>query len=83
LRRDWARRSGEFHVVSSAVRKAVRDACDIAIKDVVLVKPGALPRTSSGKIRRRQCRCDYLSKELRIASTVMVASVNPLKMQDA
>jgi fatty-acyl-CoA synthase len=33
-------------------------------KDVVLVAPGTLPKTSSGKLQRSLCRQRYLGTEL-------------------
>jgi fatty-acyl-CoA synthase len=53
-----------------AVKKAVRDQV-IAIvgfppRDTVLVQPGTLPKTSSGKLQRNLCREQYLNKELKM-----------------
>ncbi|WP_158887514.1 hypothetical protein [Amycolatopsis anabasis] len=31
----------------------------LAVRDVVLIGPGELPRTSSGKVRRASCRTRY------------------------
>lgn len=42
--------------VAGAVRAAVLREHDLALAAVVLTRPGALPRTSSGKIRRRAAR---------------------------
>jgi acyl-CoA synthetase (AMP-forming)/AMP-acid ligase II len=47
-----------------AVRKAVADRHDITVFDLVVLRPGQLPRTSSGKIRRNVCRERYLVGEL-------------------
>jgi acyl-CoA synthetase (AMP-forming)/AMP-acid ligase II len=43
------------------VRVAIHAAHGLAVAEVVFIKPGALPRTSSGKVRRSQCRADYLN----------------------
>lgn len=45
--------------VRTAVRRAVAEAHDVALADVVLLAPGELPKTSSGKLRRHQCRERY------------------------
>jgi acyl carrier protein len=37
------------------------------LHDVVLARGGAIPRTSSGKIRRAACRAMYLAGSLRLA----------------
>ncbi|WP_434698558.1 non-ribosomal peptide synthetase [Pseudomonas sp. D1-1] len=39
-----------------AIRQAVADACQQAPSVVVLLNPGALPKTSSGKLQRSACR---------------------------
>ncbi len=64
IRRDWLRRCDEWSEVIGAVRASVNAAYGLPLFDVVLIKPGALPRTSSGKVRRAQCRMDYLSGSL-------------------
>ncbi|WP_165676121.1 AMP-binding protein, partial [Metapseudomonas otitidis] len=38
------------------IRQAVADACQEAPRVVVLLNPGALPKTSSGKLQRSACR---------------------------
>ncbi len=45
----------------NAVRWAVQSQIGIAPKDVCLVRPGVLPRTSSGKLQRGECRQLYES----------------------
>jgi acyl-CoA synthetase (AMP-forming)/AMP-acid ligase II len=47
--------------VRDAVRWAVQSQIGIAPKDVCLVRPGTLPRTSSGKLQRGECRRLYES----------------------
>lgn len=64
LKREWLRRESEWPQVMSAMRQAVNATHGIGIDEVVLIKPGSLPRTSSGKVRRQQCRQDYLAGAL-------------------
>jgi acyl-CoA synthetase (AMP-forming)/AMP-acid ligase II len=64
LKRDWMRREFEWPHIKSAIRAAISTAYGLGVNDVVFIKPGALPRTSSGKVRRAQCRKDYLSRSL-------------------
>ena len=40
----------------TAIRQAVAEACQQAPSVVVLLNPGALPKTSSGKLQRSACR---------------------------
>ncbi|MCE4539411.1 fatty acyl-AMP ligase [Pelomonas sp. P7] len=42
------------------IRRAVQVEHGLPLADVVFLRPGELPRTSSGKLRRSQCRDDYL-----------------------
>jgi acyl-CoA synthetase (AMP-forming)/AMP-acid ligase II len=50
--------------VRRVIRGAVAAAHDLAVHDLVLVRPGGVPRTSSGKIARSVCRRYYLAGEL-------------------
>ena len=48
--------------VKSEVISRIRDSVGIRAKDVVLVAPGTLPKTSSGKLQRSLCRDRYLDR---------------------
>jgi fatty-acyl-CoA synthase len=43
------------------------DVCGIPPRDVMLVKPSTLPKTSSGKLQRARCREQYLEETLDLA----------------
>ena len=58
------RRRDELVGVARAIRRAVAEAHDVALDRLVLVAPGRLPKTSSGKVRRRACREQLLSGAL-------------------
>jgi fatty-acyl-CoA synthase len=47
-----------------SVAERVRNAIGLPPRDVVLVAPGTLPKTSSGKLQRSLCRDRYLGAEL-------------------
>ncbi|MPY93045.1 MAG: AMP-binding protein [Acidimicrobiia bacterium] len=47
-----------------AVATRVREAVGLPVRDVVLVPPSTLPKTSSGKLQRSLCKSRYLAKEL-------------------
>ena len=59
------RRSG-FAELAEAVRRAVAEEHEVQAADVVLVRPGAVPKTSSGKVRRSACRALYLEEGLEV-----------------
>jgi acyl-CoA synthetase (AMP-forming)/AMP-acid ligase II len=46
------------------VRKAVQEGMGLTLDDVIAVVPGALPKTSSGKLQRAKARELYEKKEL-------------------
>ncbi len=52
------------HDVVCAIREAVVREHAVSVHDVRLLEHGGLAKTSSGKVRRRQCRADYLADEL-------------------
>ncbi|PNQ41088.1 hybrid non-ribosomal peptide synthetase/type I polyketide synthase, partial [Ralstonia solanacearum] len=68
---------GMFESMAAAVSMNVGVTPDI----IVLVKAGSLPRTSSGKIRRQQCRADFLEDRLPVMARwdrpVLAASPAP------
>jgi len=49
------------------VRRAVAEEHELTVGGVVLLRPGGLPVTSSGKIQRGACRDRYLGGELDVA----------------
>jgi amino acid adenylation domain-containing protein len=55
------RRERETGAALEAVRRAVAEEHEAGIHEVVLVRAGSVPKTSSGKIRRNACRSDYLA----------------------
>ncbi|MEV0401863.1 fatty acyl-AMP ligase [Actinoallomurus sp. NPDC050550] len=50
--------------IARAVRRAVNAVHELRVDDFVLVEPGGVPRTSSGKIARSACRERYLAGTL-------------------
>jgi fatty-acyl-CoA synthase len=53
--------------VRSDVHHRTLEVCGIPPRDVMLVEPGTLPKTSSGKLQRAKCRQQYLDEELQLA----------------
>jgi len=50
--------------VQSAIRNSVTKNHDLRLHDVILLKPGTVPKTSSGKIQRHACKNGYLDGTL-------------------
>ncbi len=65
IRRD-ALRTPDFEVWAAAVRQAVAEIHELQIHTLLFLKPGALPKTSSGKTQRRACRKAWLAGSLPI-----------------
>ncbi|MFE9748131.1 fatty acyl-AMP ligase [Saccharothrix saharensis] len=53
--------------VRARVRAAVSRRYDVPVRDVLVVEPGSVPRTSSGKLSRSACRDRYLAGDLPIS----------------
>ena len=56
--------TSDLEPVRRSVTERVREAVGVPAKEVVLVAPGTLPKTSSGKLQRTLCRDQYLGREL-------------------
>jgi acyl-CoA synthetase (AMP-forming)/AMP-acid ligase II len=54
----------ELEAIASAVRVAVTREHEARVEDVVLAPPGAVPKTSSGKVRRHVVRESFLAGEI-------------------
>ena len=54
----------ECEAILRAIRMAVAQNHDLAVQEIVLIRPTTLPRTSSGKVQRQRCRQSYINEEL-------------------
>jgi len=50
--------------VEAAIRGAIGKAHGLSLRQAVLIRPGTLPKTSSGKVQRTACRAAYLDGSL-------------------
>src|SRR5205085_10814866 len=60
-------KAGDTQPVRDAVARRVKESVGLPAADVVLVQPGTLPKTSSGKLQRSLARTRYLAEELQPA----------------
>ena len=58
-------RTGDYFETRRLVRNKVIDVVGFPPRDIVLVEPGTLPKTSSGKLQRSLCRKQYQEKQLK------------------
>ena len=57
-------RADDLDTVSHDIHHRTLEVCGLPPRDIMLVKPGTLPKTSSGKLQRAKCRENYLAEEL-------------------
>jgi acyl carrier protein len=55
--------------VAQAVRRAIAEQHELQLYGLQLIKTGSIPKTSSGKIQRLQCRAGYLDHQLEAVYT--------------
>ena len=60
-------RAGQLEAIRGEVHHRTLEVCGIPPRDVMLVAPGTLPKTSSGKLQRAACRQQYLDETLVLA----------------
>ena len=61
---EFDRQTADVDDVTSAIRRAVSDDFGLAVHTIVFTKRGGLPRTTSGKLQRAECRAMYLDGTL-------------------
>ncbi len=59
-----ALRSLDGEAVLAAIRRRVAEQHDVQVGAIALLRPNAIPKTSSGKIQRHRCRVDFLAGDL-------------------
>lgn len=62
--------------VITAIRQAIAEEHEVQVYAVVLIKPGTIPKTSSGKIQRRATRAAFLANNLDVASSNVLRSAD-------
>lgn len=62
--------------VIAAIRQAVAEEYEIQVYAVVLIKPGTIPKTSSGKIQRRATKADFLANKLEVVGSSIQKTIN-------
>jgi acyl-CoA synthetase (AMP-forming)/AMP-acid ligase II len=65
VERSYLRKLDVIQLIGD-IRQAVTEEHDLLAYAVVLVKPGSIPKTSSGKIQRHACRTSFLAGTLHV-----------------
>lgn len=60
-------RGADLDALRHAIHHRTLEVCGLPPRDVLLVKPSTLPKTSSGKLQRAKCREQYLDESLELA----------------
>ncbi|MFI6014185.1 fatty acyl-AMP ligase [Streptomyces sp. NPDC051243] len=58
----------EAEKIIDVIRRGIGDAHGLSVRDVVLVQPGTISKTSSGKIQRHASRAAYLNGTLSVVT---------------
>jgi acyl-CoA synthetase (AMP-forming)/AMP-acid ligase II len=66
-RQNYVRKLNADEVIK-AILRAVSEEHDIQVYAVLLLKPGSIPKTSSGKIQRSACRAGFLDGSLDVVT---------------
>jgi fatty-acyl-CoA synthase len=59
--------AAEHETIRDAIHHRTLEVCGLPPRDVMLVQPSSLPKTSSGKLQRAKCREQYLEETLELA----------------
>jgi fatty-acyl-CoA synthase len=59
-------RADDLDAVRHDIHHRTLEVCGLPPRDIMLVRPGTLPKTSSGKLQRAKCREHYLAEDLEL-----------------
>ncbi|MBT6176894.1 MAG: FAD-dependent oxidoreductase, partial [Deltaproteobacteria bacterium] len=79
---DLSRTGAGHQQIMNAMREAVAKVHGIQAHSIFLLWPGSMPKTSSGKIQRREAKANYEAKFLEGPSEVIYGWVRPKKKPD-
>jgi amino acid adenylation domain-containing protein len=66
------RQQPDLEEVMTAIRAAIAQEHEVQVYAVVLIKPGTIPKTSSGKIQRRATRAAFLAGHLEVMGSSLL-----------
>jgi len=77
------RQAFDAATVVGDIRQALSETHQLTAHAVVLIKPGSIPKTSSGKIQRHACRAEFLERKLSVLSEWATAARLPARHHDS
>lgn len=75
-------RMATWDEVLDAIRREVTLAHDLPPDGIILVRPGSVPKTSSGKIQRKACRQAFFEHALRVVAYRFNWEMEPVSRSD-
>lgn len=54
--------------IFASIRKAIAEEHELEVHAITLIKPGSIPKTSSGKLQRRLCRTKFSADALKVTA---------------
>ncbi|HVA45535.1 MAG TPA: aminotransferase class I/II-fold pyridoxal phosphate-dependent enzyme [Pirellulales bacterium] len=77
------RQQSDLEEVFLAIRRDVGREHELLVDTIVLIKPGSIPKTSSGKIQRHACRSAFLQGTLEAVERSSGVTAEPVAAADA
>ena len=81
LKRSYLRNYDVEEVVR-AIRQAVAENHELQVYGILLLKPGSIPKTSSGKIQRHACRLRFLDGSLDVVGSSILEESYVMESED-
>lgn len=75
-------KEADLNLVFENMRKAVAENHELQLYAIALIKPGTIPKTSSGKIQRRECKTSFLENSLNIIARWQQSSTTQVEEPD-
>ncbi|MUG96207.1 amino acid adenylation domain-containing protein [Scytonema sp. UIC 10036] len=75
-------RSLDVPQVIAAIRQAVAENHELQVYGVLLLKPGSIPKTSSGKIQRHACRAGFFNESLHIVGSSVLEETYAIESKE-
>lgn len=75
-------RNLDVEEVVKAIRQAVAEQHELQVYGVLLLKPGNIPKTSSGKIQRHACLSGYLNSSLDVVGSSILEETYVMESKD-
>ncbi|MEG4215636.1 amino acid adenylation domain-containing protein [Microcoleus sp. Pol14C6] len=68
--------------IISAIRSSIAQEYEVQIYGVVLIKPGSIPKTTSGKIQRRAACADFIADNLEVVASSILELADSVEIDN-